>query len=385
MHGVVFPGPGNVEHKSVATKVRQAVWDYRAFLMIVVLPTLLASIYYGLIASNQYESSADFVVRRAESASNAPDYGQILGFSIGSSAAVPDAYVVQQYLLSHDAVGQLRARNDLVGVFRRPGVDWLSRLKYANPAPEKLLSFYRRQISVEQDATSGITHLQVHTFRPADSLAIATNLLKMGEAQVNEINQRTYDDQMKDAKRQVDGLSAQLNDVEARLTAFRKFHDDIDPEGTGRAQISLVNQLTANLVAARAKLRTMDGVVSPNSPQYVAMARQLHALEAQVGQQSAKIAASSGSVASRLGDYEKLVIKREQIAKSYAVAAAQYQQTQADSKRKRLYLVHVVNPNMPVKSEFPKRFASILTVFVALLFAYAIGWLLWAGVKEHSL
>lgn len=385
MQGVIFPEVGKVERESVVAKLRRAGWSNRAFLVIVVLPTLLASLYYGLIASNQYESSADFVVRRAEAGSGAPDYGQILGFSIGSSAALPDAYVVEQYLLSHDAVQELRAHHDLVGVFRRPGVDWWSGLKYANPTPEKLLSFYRDHVSVEQDATSGITHLRVHTFRPDDSLAIATNLLRMGEAQVNAINQRTYDDQMKSAEREVDKISGQLSDVEARLTAFRKLHEDIDPEGTGRAQVTLVSQLTANLVTARAKLRTMQGVVSPSSPQYIAMARQVRALEAQVGQQSAKIATSSGSVASRLSDYEQLVIKREQIAKSYAAAAAQYEQAQADSKRKRLYLVHVVNPNLPVKSEFPKRFAGVLTIFAALFFAYAIGWLLWAGVKEHSL
>lgn len=385
MHGVIFPGPEISERKGIAKTAWRAIRDYRAFFAIVVLPTMLAGIYYGLIASNVYESSAEFVVRRADSGSSPPDYGQILGFSIGSSAALPDAYVVQQYLLSHDAVRELRAKQDLVGIFRRPGVDWLSSLKLANPTPEKLLNFYRDHISVEQDVTSGITHLRVHTFRPRDSYAIAANLLQMGEAQVNAINQRTYDDQMKSAKRELDEISSNLNRIEARLTAFRKLHEDIDPEGTGRAQLLLVNQLTANLVVARARLKAMDGALDRRTPQYVAMARQVRALEAQVQQQSAKIASSSGSVASRLSDYEQLVIRREQIAKSYAAAAAQYEQVKAEAQRKRLYLVHVVNPNLPVKSEFPKRAANVLTVFAALFFAYAIGWLLWAGVKEHSL
>jgi capsular polysaccharide transport system permease protein len=40
---------------------------------------------------------------------------------------------------------------------------------------------------------------------------------------------------------------------------------------------------------------------------------------------------------------------------------------------------------MPVKSLFPERGRIVLTVFLSLLVGYGIGWLLVAGVKEHSL
>jgi capsular polysaccharide transport system permease protein len=108
-------------------------------------------------------------------------------------------------------------------------------------------------------------------------------------------------------------------------------------------------------------------------------------LEAQVNGQSARIVGGDHSIADRLGDYEALVIKRQEIAQVYSVAAAQLTQAQAEAKRKQLYLIRVVEPNLPVRSEFPQRWQIVLTVFGALMFAYAIGWLLWAGVKEHAL
>jgi capsular polysaccharide transport system permease protein len=40
---------------------------------------------------------------------------------------------------------------------------------------------------------------------------------------------------------------------------------------------------------------------------------------------------------------------------------------------------------MPGKAEFPKRLQMIISVFAGLFFLYGIGWLLWAGVKEHSM
>ena len=57
----------------------------------------------------QYESSASFVVRRAEGSSkNMIGLGQIFGIGLGASQAQSEATLVYEYLLSHDAVARLR-------------------------------------------------------------------------------------------------------------------------------------------------------------------------------------------------------------------------------------------------------------------------------------
>lgn len=388
MSGVLLPtstqsGVGN--HGGLWSKTKSVLWANRAFLALVIAPTLVFAVYLGLFASNQYESSADFVVRRADATKSPVDVGQLLGFTLGSGAAEGDASVVQEYLLSHDAVARLRSENDLVGVFTRDGTDWLSRIWFAPPSPERLLKYYRQMISIRADEQTGITHLTVHAFRPADAHDLAEKLLLMGEQQVNAINQRTSLDQVVSAQRASDEASHELNTIEAELTSYRQLHLDVDPADTGKAQVTMVTGLTPNLVAARARLNAMQGVISSSSPQYQAMARQVRTLEAQVNGQSAKIVGGDHSIANRLGDYEKLVIKRQEVAQVYAVAAGQLTQAKEEAKRKKLYLIRVVEPNLPVRSEFPKRGELILTVFGALIFAYGIGWLLLAGVKEHGL
>ena len=388
MSGVLLPANGQRQGhdaRRLGARLADAMRAGRAFLLIVVVPTLLVAIYYGIFASRQYESSADFVVRRAESAKAGPDVGQMLGFTLGTSTTEGDAYVVQAYLLSHNAVARLRKENDLVGVFARPDADMASRLWFTNPSPEWLLKFYREQVTIKPDDESGITHLTVHTFRPEDSYAIAQKLLQMGEQQVNAINQRTYTDQVSSAKRQFEEAGHQLAEIEAQLTTYRKSHGDVDPADTGKAQVTLVSTLTQSLVAARARLNAMEGAISHSSPQYQAMHRQVATLQAQVDGQSSKIVGADHSIANRLGDYEELVIKRQEIAQVYAVAAGEFKQAQAEAARKQLYLIRVVEPNLPGRSEFPKRFEIVLTVFGTLLMAYGIGWLLWAGIKEHAL
>jgi capsular polysaccharide transport system permease protein len=387
VHGVALPKvrDKNGHAPSWTSRLKAIALANKLFLAIVVLPTLLLTFYYVLIASDQYESNTDFVVRHAESNANSGGFGQLLGFSFGSSATSSESYMVQEYLLSHDAVARLRAHDDLVGIFRRDGTDWISRLWGSDPSPERLLKFFRHQVTMRQDETSGIVHLTVHTFRRRDSYGVTRMLLQMGEEQINLINQRTYNDQVANSQRELAEANRQLLETQAQLTSYRRVHEDIDPEGTGKAQVNMVSNLTANLVEARARLQAMEGVIRHSSPQYLAMSRQVQALASQIAGQNGKLAGPNHSIATRLSDYEQLVIQREQVAKTYAAAAAQFEQAKADAKRKQLYLIRVVNPNLPVKSEYPKRFQTILTAFTSLLFAYAIGWLLWAGVKEHSL
>ena len=387
MHGIIKPAAIAEPDDGEAWQLRlkRALWPYRWLLAFVVLPTTLVASYYYLIASDQYESRADFVVRKADSTAITGGVGQILGFSLGTSQAQSDAFMVQDYLLSHDAVALLRHEDQLVERFQRPSIDIISRLHWSNPKPENVLKYYRRHVDVSQDPETLITHLSVRAFTPQDAYAIAGKLLKLGEARINDINIRTYRDQIEASRRELSDAETALGDIQHRITGFRQAQGDINPAGTGQAQITMVTGLTANLVAARARLHAMEGLISRSSPQYQALAAQVRALEGQVAGQSARLTGRGQTIASGLGNYEDLIVRQDFAAKRYAAAAAAYQQARAEALKQQLYLIRVVDANKPVKSTFPERGRIVLTIFLSLLVAYGIGWLLVAGVKEHSL
>ncbi|AFW00387.1 hypothetical protein Gbth_040_006 [Gluconobacter thailandicus F149-1 = NBRC 100600] len=72
------------------------------FLGVVIVPTLLASGYYGLVASPQYQSEAGLL-------------------SDGSSGGREDTYVVHEYVMPHDSAPMLRRTQDLARIFNEPG------------------------------------------------------------------------------------------------------------------------------------------------------------------------------------------------------------------------------------------------------------------------
>lgn len=388
MHGIIKPTPihDRIDQPDRLTSLWAWARRNRWFVGFVLLPTLLAAIYYYAFAADQYQSEAHFIVRTSDSAPMpSGGFSQLLGLGGGASQSRSEAMSVNDYLESQQAVNLLNDRANLVERFRRPEADIFTRLWFSNPTPEMLKRFYDRQVDVKFNQDTGITALKVRSFRPADSHAIIDQLLRMGEDRVNMLNRRSQADAVATARRQVAEAEEALIAVQGRMTSFRQQRGDLDPEGSGKAQLGLVTTLEGQLSTARAQLNAMQGIISPNSPQYVATAARVRALQAQVSGQRGQLTSGGTAIAARLGNYQDLQIRQEFAAKRYEAAAASLEKARDTAMKQQLYIVRVVDPNMPVKSEYPKRGEILLTIFLSLLLAYGIGWLLVAGVREHSL
>ncbi|AOY97557.1 hypothetical protein BKK79_37095 (plasmid) [Cupriavidus sp. USMAA2-4] len=381
---------GLASARAAATPPRHAGWAarwrrQRFFLATVVLPTLLAALYYFGCAADQYESEARFVVRSTQS--QLPNAGGGLGQMLGLAGVLNDAqaqsFSVGDYLASHDAVRALHDRLDLVTLFRRPEADALSRLWWAEPSPETLLRYYRRQVTVAFSQDTGITTLRVHAFRPDDARALARWLLTLGEARVNAFNQRAVEDAVRVAAAELKEAEAQVIEAQRALTSFRVGHRDIDPEKTGVGQQTLLGRLEEALAQARAQLAAMRATVDADSPQVVALRDRVAGLEQQLAAQNARLTDAQGT-APRMADYQRLLMKQDFAAKRYAGVATALETARENALKQQLYIVRVVEPNLPVRALYPRGALIVTSLFFSLLVAYAIGWLIVAGVREHA-
>ncbi|NDG72138.1 MAG: lipopolysaccharide biosynthesis protein, partial [Proteobacteria bacterium] len=147
MHGIIKPQ--SLQDSDAGTDWPSALigWGQRNkwFLIIVMLPTLLTAAYYYLVAADQYQSEAHFVVRTGDNAPT-PTSGlsQLLGMGGGISQSRSDAMSVNDFLDSQQAVDMVNKRLDLVERFRRSEADPATRLWFAEPTPEMLLRYYRK-------------------------------------------------------------------------------------------------------------------------------------------------------------------------------------------------------------------------------------------------
>jgi len=356
------------------------------FFFIVLIPTALAAIYYGLIAAPVYVSEARFVVR-SPSQPQAMGLGTILqGAGLGGFAAGDtNIYAVHAYIMSRTAVADLERRHDLRGILAQPKLDFLARF----PRPfqranfEDLYREYPRFVTVGYDGLTGISVLRVQAFRATDAANLAAALLDGGEAVVNRLNDRAASDALSDARRQVAESEIRVVDSEAALTQFRNRERVVDPSRASLAGLDVTGKLEIQLDTLRAE-RDALAASAPASPQLAVLDRQIHAFEAQMGAEQAKMAGDSSSLAPKIGLYERLVLDREFAAKEQTVTSTALEEARDEVRRKRLYLERIVPPNIPDTALLPKRLFSVAMVFITALLIYATVALVVAGLKEHG-
>ncbi|WP_419177032.1 hypothetical protein [Desulfosediminicola sp.] len=351
-------------------------------LLFVGLPTFLASVYFGLIASDRYVSHAKFIIRNAEQNSISA-LGAILQSSGLSSGQQDDSYVVVDFMISRDALRGLEETVNYSKLMGLEDADYFSRYPgFGEESFEDLFDYYENRVVASRDLSTGIVDLTVEAFRPEDAKLIAKTLLSLGEDLVNEMNKRAESDALSLARREVSRAEQRLKDNQVEFARYRLQKGLVSPEADTTALMTLIGELTGELSVAEAELSYLRQA-TPENPQINVLEKKTETLSHQIMRERSKLVGSDDSLSSSYGSFEKLMLEREFASKALLVAQTGLEQARAEASRKQLYLETIVAPNTPDKARQPKRFLAIVTVSVTSFLLYAIAWLLYVNAREH--
>ena len=379
--------PGSSPSRLPALGQLRITGRWRAYLMPMVffLPTIVAGLYFGVIASDRYLSTAEYVVRTAAKPAGDTGLGAILKMA-GLGRSEDDTYSVQNYLLSRDAVKQLQERLPLAEMYGRADGDWLSRYPsiFYSRSNEELFRYFKRMTAVDYNGTTGVTTLSVQAFRPDDAQAIALALLDLAEGLVNQLNARIHTDAVTTAEDQVKREETRLTDAQVALTTFQNKETMIDPATNSVMVSTLVAKLQSDLAQTQTRIADMLSS-APNSPALNALQRQADATRDQINKENARISSTQGGLADKLGQYQRLMLEREFATKALGAANVGLDNARTDARRKQLYIERIVAPNLSDHATLPLRLWMTFTVFLLNILGIFIGWMVQAGVKEHIL
>jgi capsular polysaccharide transport system permease protein len=355
-----------------------------AFILLVLVPTLLVLGYQLLIASPQYVARTEYLIRGIESERTGQGgLGALLGGTQDASAR--EAGAIRDYLGSPDAIAALKKRGvDVTAIYARGDADWFSRLRYDRPRAETLLDYYRGKVSVEYDKDAGITRIAVRAFSPRDAQRLAANLVALGEAQVNTFNQRALASAKTLAEADVAQAEDELARIQGELTGFRDLTGQIDPARSSEGDNQQLRTLEGQLAGERAELASMSRFLTPGSPQMQIQQSRVAALEGEAARLQSRMTGSPQALSRRLAAYEALKLRQDFAAKSLQEARTGLLRAREQAGKQRLFFVEVVKPNLPEKPAYPRPWRTALAMLTALAVAYAIGWLVLAGVREHQ-
>lgn len=367
----------------VAHRLRRA----RPVLMagLVLLPTLLAALYYFGIAADRYVSEAQFVIRTASKPANTLGGLNALLQLVGMSSSQDDAYAVRDFLTSRDALAQLRGRVDLARIYGDPAADPLTHwpsLIYG-PSDERLFAYFQNRLTVVVNASTGLTTLRADAFHPEDAHRVTRTLLDLGENLVNRLNTRIQADAVRVAADEVARAEQRRIANQMAITTFRNRELILDPANSSAIVVDLIGRLSGQLAETRAQIAEMHGN-APNSPQMAPLLQRAAALERQVGVERARVGNASDGLAQKIAEFERLNIEREFAIRELSQAVTLLEAARIEARRQQLFLERVVEPGVPDEAIEPRRWRTVLMVFGFNLIGFGVLWLLVTGLREHA-
>ena len=353
------------------------------FIIIVLAPTILAGLYFGLFASRQYVSHTAYIVRGVDS-HRAAGLSALLN-TFGVSRAADETSAIEAFLKSRDMIAKLNARVNLRAAYSTKSADWLSRYPrpWQSDTFENLYSYMQSFIFVTQDPATGVTQLDISAFDPATAKEIAENTLALASDMSNSLNRSAQADTVDLAKKEVASARDEIVGTQKELTEFRNRELLVDPllfAGEvlkGIAKLSLDQSETQTQITESERL-------SPINPTISALKARQEALASKIEDERARLAGNNSALANKMGSYDRLTLLRDLADKRYGAALLSYQAAEEDAERKRVYIEEIVQPDLPDDDTLPERGRSTLTVFVITFIAFSILWILSVGSKDHA-
>lgn len=351
--------------------------------LVVGLPTLLAAIYFLVLAAPRYQSEAKFIVRMPGNAAASQISNLVQGTSVIRS--VSDGYVVDAYIQSRDALQELVARDGFQRIISRYGMDILWRYPplFESNNEERLYQYYKNLVSISYDETTGISTVRAEAFRPRDAQRLVTALLAHAETLINAMNDRAEQDAILVAEHETDSAKQRAYAAARAMTAFRNREKVIDPTLVSNAVLKNITQLALVSAETNAQLAELEEA-SPQSPQIASLKTKITAVNQQIGKEREQLAGTAGSLAPRIAQYDILLLKQKFAEQEFTVALASLEQARVDARKQRVFLERITTPNLPDHPSYPYRILSILAVFAVMSMVYKIGRTFFADTVEHA-
>jgi capsular polysaccharide transport system permease protein len=355
----------------------------RLFLITTAIPTLLAVLYFGLIAADVYISEARFVVRSPEKQTTSP-LGLILK-GAGISRAQDDAFVVQDYIVSRDAMIALEQELNLKAAYSRPHGDFLSRFPGLDwdDSLENFYRYYQKVVGMQLDAASSIATLSVRAFSAEQAQKINQRLLEHAEELVNRLNKRAQEDMIRFAEAEVAKAEAKAKQAALALADYRNRKNVINPEQQAAIPLQQAAKLQEDLIATKSQIAQLKRL-TPNNPQLPVLKERAQMLESEIAKISATVAGGGNqSLAGKAAEFQRLALEKEFADKMLASAMSSLELAHNEAQRQQLYLERISAPSLPDAAMEPKRLRAILATLLLGLVSWGVLTMIVAGIREH--
>lgn len=350
------------------------------------VPLVVACVYLFGIASNRYVAESVIAIRNpASGVSGVPGsmVGQV-GQPVPSQVerAIDESYAVVNYIKSREAFDELNKRINLTPRMQETSIDWFGRLS-PEARHERQYQHYLSQIEVSYDDLQGQISLTSYGYDADTAFKIGSELSRMSEQLVNQFNERARADMIKLAQDQVAEASNEMRRTNQAITDFQLANGMIDPTMETTSYGTIIQTLRDQIASKRAEMTALSKTSTPNSPRTSEIRNMLEALEAQLVAEQQRLTGKTDALAPLIGSYKTLSVDQGLAQQKYSSAVAMLQSSLVQAEMKKLYIVNIVSPRLPVDPILPNKPKSLMWVIAGTIIAWIIARLALASIRDH--
>lgn len=334
-------------------------------IFVLILPVIGSFLYFGLIASDQYQSETRFVVRTSTPAIGKDQLGKVTG--LPSAKLAQDTQIVINFIHSRTILDDLENGMDLRRRFMRPDVDFAARLR-EDVTHEEFLDYWNRMVKTSVSPSSGIITVTVNAFSAEDARDIAAGITASSEKMINQLNERIWQDVAKSVQVNLDRAADKLREVRERVASQQNESGVLTVEGASAMLSSLLTKLQQEKIALEQSYTVKLESIAKTAPQMKILAREIESKQAQIDELQRQIAspegASGGNLASVSAELSSLQFETRLAEEQFAASVRTFEQVQFASKQQLMYLDSFLPPSLSDDALYPRRgLWMVLTVF----------------------
>ncbi|MGZ8370256.1 MAG: hypothetical protein ACXWVH_04275 [Caulobacteraceae bacterium] len=354
----------------------------RPFLAYLILVTVLAALYFWLIATPLYVSNTTFSIRGREQAPSPTIASSLLG---GAGADVAEPIEVSDFIRSPQMLAALDKQYHLRELYSRGRLDPLNRMS-KNASDEDFLKFYRKMVIPRVDRESMLIRVEVRSYDAKSAHDIANGVLEASAHFVDNLSAKIREDTVKTAQAELTKAENDVRQARLNVTRYRTATGVLDPSASATATSGAIQALEAQVAQVQGEAASIATYSTANAPLMRQNAARLATLRAQIAAEKQRLASSgnSNSLAEKVYQYEGLAVDKEYAEKRLVAALESFDQARALASQRERFVVRVVSPNYPDEATLPRRFLSFIETVLVALAAYAIVALAIAGVSDHQ-
>ncbi len=356
----------------------------RLLALLVMLPFLLAVLYFGLLAKDRYVSESIVVVKRADDLGGANlNLGALL--TGGSATMREDAMLLQQYILAPDMLKKLDAKLDFKTAFAASGWDLFQRLP-KDVSFEDYLDYYRSKIGVGFDEKTSVLTISTQGFTPEFAQQFNQAVLAESESFINELSHKISREEMLFANQEINRAYGQLQGAKETLLTFQNDNNLVDPQVQIEATSRLVAELQAKQAQLEAELTNYLSYLNDDTPQIKAARSAIESIQAQIEKERATLTSPEDEqLNQKMFEFEELKAKVAFEGDLYKLSLTALEKARVEAARKAKSLAVVSQPYLAEDARYPRRLYMLLTVLLVSLLVYGLTKVTLSIIEDHKI